>query len=278
MDENILNNIKAHLSNGFEKDLFEEAIKNLDIHGRLRQSNFSYAIRELIREVLIRMSPDEKVRSSRWFTPYFNDDPKKITRNQRMMYAIHGGINPEYVAESLWIETEEIIKDLIEKIDKLSKYTHVTEKIFYENNKKSTSDIITEELSIFSEFLTAIHNCKEQVAETLNDRLSEHLIDEFLSSSIDDIDHLSTHHCVEEISIECVIVEQVNEKYIEIKVEGSIYVEQQYGSSADLRNDIGVVVHTDFPFVSSICIAAFQPDNFNVIDFSYHVDISSWTE
>lgn len=206
MDENILINIKTYLIDGFEKDFFEEAIKNLDIHSRLRLSNFSYAIRELIREVLARMSPDEKVRASKWFLPYFEDDVKKITKKQRMMYAMHGGINPGYVADSLLINTADIIKNLIQKIDNLSKYTHVTENIFYSDNNKSTSEIITDELSTFSEFLTAINDCRDQVVEALNDKISEHVIDEFLSSSIYDVDHLSTHHCVDDISIDCFIV------------------------------------------------------------------------
>lgn len=278
MDENILSNIKEHLLDGFEKDFFEEAIKNLDIHSRLRLSNFSYAIRELIREVLSRMSPDEKVRSTGWYIPHDKDCPEKIIRAQQMMYAIHGGINPAYVAESLSIDTENIIKDLTQKINKLSKYTHVTEKVFYEEDKKKSSEVITDELSTFLEFLTAIYNCKERVVEQLHDRLCEHVIDEFLSSSIDNIDELSTHHYVEDISIENVIVSQINEKHIEIEVEGSINVELQYGSSADLRNDNGVVLNESFAFESYIFIDAYQPSEFNVVDYSYHVNTSGWSD
>jgi len=216
MEDNILDNIKAHLSNGFEKDFFEEAIKNLEVHSRLRLSNFSYAIRELIREVLSRMGPDEKVRSSEWFEPHFEEEPQKITKKQRMTYAIHGGINPDYVLKSLSIDIGAITKDLNDKINRLSKYTHVTEKIFYEDNEKSSNDILKHELSIFSEFLTAIHDCKTRVIEALYDRLSNHVIDEFLSTSITKIDELSTHHYVEDIWINEVYIEEINDTNIDI--------------------------------------------------------------
>lgn len=278
MKNDTINIINDHLLDGFEKEFFAEAIKNLESNSRLRLSNFLYAIRELIREVLARMSPDEKVIGSQWFLPDDQENPKKITRRQRMMYAIHGGIDPDYVEESLLINAHEIIKNLKNKIDKLSKYTHITKDIFYENVIKSPNEIVQDELSIFSEFLTEIQSCKESVVQKLNDRLYDHVTSEFLSSTVIDIDHLSTHHFVEDISIDDITIKEVNDDTLAIEVEGSIYVAQQYGSSIDLENDNGAVIYTNFPYICHICLEAFQPEEFKVLDSSYNVNTNEWGE
>lgn len=278
MNKDIINIINTHLLDGFEKDFFAEAIKNLESNSRLRLSNFLYAIRELIREVLARMSPDGKVRGTDWFLPYDKANPKKITRKQRMMYAIHGGIDPDYVEESLLIDVHYIIKDLTQKIDRLSKYTHITKEIFYEDVIKSPNEIVQDELSIFSEFLIEIQTCKERVVQELNDRLCEHITDEFLSSTVIDIDHLSTHHFIKDISVDNFTVKEINDECIAIEVDGSIYVEQQYGSSIDLKNDIGAIIHSHFPYTCYIRLAAFQPDEFKILDSHYRVDTDEWDQ
>lgn len=72
MDENIINNIYTYLLMDSKK-ISLKAIKNLDILSRLKKSNFSYAIRELTREALTSMSPDEKVLSSRCFQPHYSE-------------------------------------------------------------------------------------------------------------------------------------------------------------------------------------------------------------
>lgn len=276
MEKDILNIINEHLLDGFEKDFFAEAIKSLNLNNRLRLSFFSLAIRELIREVLERSSPDEKVLNSKWFVPYDKDAPYKITRKQRMMYAIHGGIDPDYVSELLQIDTQGVIKDLLNKINRLSKYTHVTEKVFYEDEKKNSNEVVQDDLSIFSEFLTEIQNCKRSVAEKLNDKLFDAITYEFISSTIIDINQLSTHYYIDEISIDSSMVKEINNDTIEIEVEGSIAVVQQYGSSTDIKNEIGAIINSDFPYVCLICIEAFQPDEFNIVNSQYNVNTEEW--
>ena len=56
--------IKKYLKDGFEKDFFDACIRNLADEGNpLRLSNFSYSLRELIREVLSDRAPDERIRN-----------------------------------------------------------------------------------------------------------------------------------------------------------------------------------------------------------------------
>lgn len=278
MEACIIENINNHLIDGFERDFFKEAINNLEYNSRLRISNFSYAIRELIREVLVRMSPDEKVLGSKWFEPYFDDEPERLTRAQRLRFAIHGGINPDFVENELGIDAKNIIKELKDKVDELSKYTHVTEKIFYEEDNKESKEVIESELRVFSDFLTTIENCKRNVVDNLHDQLCEHVINEFLISSIDEVDELSTHHCVDEVHTDCFKITTINDSFVEIEIEGTICVEQSWGSSSDFRRGDGASINSDFPFVSTIFLEAYQPNEFKVVDYEYRVDTSSWSE
>lgn len=60
----VCDNIKKRLFDGYEKDFFNECIKNLSNNdSRIRLSNFAYALRELVREVLADRAPDERVRN-----------------------------------------------------------------------------------------------------------------------------------------------------------------------------------------------------------------------
>jgi len=50
--------ISSHLADGFERDLFATALRNLaDLENRLRFNNFAYTMRELMHRMLSRLAP-----------------------------------------------------------------------------------------------------------------------------------------------------------------------------------------------------------------------------
>ena len=54
--------IKGYLQDEYERDFFDACIRNLaDVDNPLRLSNFSYSLRELLREILSKRAPDERV-------------------------------------------------------------------------------------------------------------------------------------------------------------------------------------------------------------------------
>lgn len=96
MDAKLENAILGHLASGFEQDLFKAAIANVDDEkNQLRLNNFAYSMRELIRTVLERLAPDEDVINAPWFKPNDMQHPEKVTRSQRIKFAIQGWLSDE---------------------------------------------------------------------------------------------------------------------------------------------------------------------------------------
>ena len=91
MDSAAENTILQHLAPGFEQELFLAAIANVDdTSNKLRLNNFAYSMRELIRVVLERLAPDEEVVNAPWFESNDKEHTNKVTRSQRIKYAIQG--------------------------------------------------------------------------------------------------------------------------------------------------------------------------------------------
>src|ERR1700722_5327029 len=111
------NIIRPWLSSGFEAELFEAALKNLNDHANpLRFNNFAYSVRETVRHVLKRLAPDYEVLRCHW---YKNETGKQdgITRKQRAYFAVQGGLSDEYVKTSLGLDSEADHKALTKAID-----------------------------------------------------------------------------------------------------------------------------------------------------------------
>ena len=122
--------IRAWLASGFETELFDAAIRNLDDRQNpLRFNNFAYSVRETIRHVLKRLAPDEEVLRAQW---YKNDTerPEGVTRKQRAYFAVQGGLSDGYVRNSLGLDTDADQKALGRAIDELNKYTHIERPTF----------------------------------------------------------------------------------------------------------------------------------------------------
>ena len=109
----MLAEIENELSEGFERDLYIAAQRNLlDKSNPLRLNNYSYAMRELTRHVLHRLAPDELVVGCSWYKNE-SDKEKGITRKQRAYYAVQGGLENSYVEDTLGLEVEDIHRRLV---------------------------------------------------------------------------------------------------------------------------------------------------------------------
>ena len=109
----------------FERELFSAALRNLhDASNPLRLNNFAFSVRELMRHVLHRLAPDENVLRCPW---YANETPtpQGISRRQRALYAVQGGLQDSYVTGILGINSIAQQKTMSRAIEVLNKYTHV---------------------------------------------------------------------------------------------------------------------------------------------------------
>ncbi len=187
----MLAEIEKELCEGFEKDLFAAAQKNLeDKSNPLRLNNYSYAMRELTRHVLHRLSPDDNVVQCSWYKVvqcswYKNETDKEngITRKQRAYYAVQGGLNDSYVENTLGLEVKDIHKDLIKAINRLSKFTHIEPKVFNQPEAE-VDNLVDETTEAVYGFLSTINDCQRLVIDGLWEHIDSAVIDETLRETI----------------------------------------------------------------------------------------------
>ncbi len=162
IDDKLLQNIENRLSGNFEKDLFRASIENItQSTSPIRFNNFAYAIRELTRHILARLSPDDEVRKCRW---YKNETEREngISRKQRIYYAIHGGLLPAYVQGTLKIDVEAFNRDFRDIVERLNKFTHIERETFG-LDEASIFLYVNETLGILVDFFDFIQDTKKKL-------------------------------------------------------------------------------------------------------------------
>lgn len=267
--------IEKRLDNGFEKRLFQAAFANLkDQTNPLRFNNFSYATRELVRHILARHAPDKEVLECSW---YKEETGKKngISRRQRLYYAVQGGLSDEYVAQDLGIDISTVHTALRDALDNLSKHTHIEE---------ATFDISDAEIQLFvDETLSAIVGLFKVIEEYHNSLISElwkHLdnsvVNAALCETILSIDELSSHHSIEEVYTDKVIITGIDSHFVRFEAHGTISCELQWGSNSDLRRGDGAILDESFPFCCELWSPVDDPQNVQTDENAVRVDTSSW--
>lgn len=254
MDKQLEYSIAPHFKTDFEKDLFKAAIANLDENNNvLSLNNFSYAIRELVRNFLSRLAPDDQVKGAPWYTPIINQDGKEsITRKQRMHYAIHGWLTEDFLKNKLLLDVADSIDNLNTNIQKMSKYTHINAETF--NISGVTKTIVSlDMLGDLLRFLMDIEECKGKVRNSIITDFSVRIGNSFSIETFDDIDILSTHSSIEDFGIEGYTLKELGET-IEVEAYGHVHTRLQIGSNSDLHRDDGYVTYMDFPFTAT-CVA-----------------------
>lgn len=68
----------------------------------------------------------------------------------------------------------------------------------------------------------------------------------------------------------------IDESYIHIRATGSVYVELQWGSNSDVKNDTGAVGSETFPLIAELTIDINDLSKVSVIESSISIDTSSW--
>ena len=223
------NNIKQFLKKGYEKEFFEECIKNLsNKDSRIRLSNFAYSLRELVREVLADRAPDGRIKRCCWYVPHLDEKGKEvITREQRMKYAIQGGLPNCIVKDDLRILVDETTKEVKKQIDRLSKYTHITKEVFYTDEDINT--LAEEPLNAVETLFYTIADAKSKFGGAVCDLINQEIFDTFLYETINEIDCLSTHHHIRYFQLGSATVSDISDDGILFEATGRVYVHLQYG-------------------------------------------------
>ncbi len=269
--------ISEIFSNGFEQELLNAAFINLNIDNPLRFNNFAYSLRELLRHLLHRLSPDVKVKACDWFKPEPTSSTG-FTRKHRIKYAIQGGLSDFYITKKLGLEEiDDKIKELLDIITLLNSYTHIEPHTF-NINETDVEKLAINCLDAMLGFVEKITETRDSVWEMLVDEIDKNLLERVISESVEEIMELSTHQFIEEIYSDGGHVETIGASSLLLHVTGNLDCELQYGSGSDLRNGNGVVVSQSFPFNSFINVLFKAPLGSVMEVDKINIDTSSFYE
>lgn len=249
-------------SDKYLSEFYESALKSFnDKSNPLRLCNFACNIRELLREKLSRDAPDEDVINCSWCNEKYLDNDGKPTRKARLRYFLLFSMDNETVYERFQEKITDIEKEYGEQINKLSKYTHVTKKVFYmsEHEKDNQFNEVIDLLAYIIDFLAASEKLTYREIESfLYDDISNHVYNDCLDS---ELDVLSTHTRVEDVNRIEFSIKDIDKDYIYIEGTASLDTCLQYGSFSEMRRGDGASFDMTFD-----------------LDFSVKIDISDLNE
>lgn len=267
------------VSNNFEKKLLHACFKNLEVENELKFNNFAYSIRELSRHFLKTLSPDSEIKKCVWY----KNETKEInviSRGERVKYAIQGGLTDVYLNREI-VEIDHInnLKSkVVKSIDLLNKFTHVNENTFDIPQTEIDAKCL-QVINAFEGFAEMIKECRKIIVNTLEEKITNEVIEKAMWEVSDEIDILATHHTINEIDVESHKLTKIESDEITIEAEGTIKVTLQYGSDGDLRRGDGHEMDDNFPFTSIIKIKLAKKLEKSKVEIeSYKVDTDSWYE
>lgn len=261
--------ILKYLETNFERELCKAAFDNLSQESnKLRFSNFSYTLRELIRHTLHRLSPDKHILNCSWYTNQIPDKDNGITRAQRIKYAVQGGIDDITINNVLNLDIDNLNTQWKEVLEVLNKYTHINEDALNISSELISSHV-KECIYSFHELFKSIKEARETIILKLEQKIEETLIDQVISNYIEEIGEMATHYWTNGLDIGDYEIIDIDHKNIVIEVTGNIDATLQYGSDSDVRNDIGGTIDKDFQFTATIHqkILSFESPELEVVKF-----------
>lgn len=263
-----VNDFMSHLEADFEKELFTACLRNYASHGNpLRFHNFAFSIRELIKHIIEKKSPNDKLLQASWYKR--EHEHYEISRRQRLKYCSQAKISDAYLGEEFLEESNERIDEMLKLYFFLNKYTHITEKYMHPSPQEFFLKA-KQILQIATEILNGIHICRDELIRTLEDKIRNAVIDTAVSSMPENLVTIANHAYVDYTEVEEFGITSIDDEYINIYASGTVYVTQEYGS----RND-GVSLEESYPFTLHMASHLDSPETFEVISEALEVDTSS---
>ncbi|MFB4475475.1 MULTISPECIES: hypothetical protein [Bacillaceae] len=278
INSDLTTSILDKLKKEFYKGVFQDSIKLLDTSINTRFSNFATNIRELTRNFLEEFAPDSQVRNCTWYKEVLNKEGKVvITRVQRMIYSIKGGLTDEFIEEELEIDFGDVTRKLNKVIQKLNKYTHLNENVYY-GDESLGYKMVENTLLALDEFLKTIPDFRFMLINKLEERLYNEVSMALTDDILGEIDILATHYWIHGSHLESINVLSISSEEIIIEIKGFVEVEHQYGSDGDYKRGDGVRIENSYPFQAIIEIDTHYPLEISIKSEQIIVDNSSFYE
>jgi hypothetical protein len=232
-----------------------------DTSNPIRANLFALAMREMVRNVLAHLAPDAEVRQCQWFQDAMAEKLKGvgteaakvvnvITRRDRMVYATQGGI-PDGQLREIGVDTSGLHKILVNQVNELSKHVHVEEANLLTANAQVVG-LVNSTLDAVSDFLRTILEVRTSVVEVVARAVEQQVSKALTTEVVADLDELSTHTYVDEVSTDRVSVVRIGPCELELRAEGTVSVTLNYGSESDWCNDRGASMDGGYPFKAAL--------------------------
>ncbi len=258
MFQRIVAQIDRELTKTLEHGLLHASLSQLENKGNpIRYNSFALGLRELTRHILARLAPNEAILKCQWYKKETQEN-NGISRRQRMLYAIKGGLSDDFVRQELGIDLGSGSNKLREAIDRLSKYTHIEEETFHVSANDGDSMVLST-LEALRSFLETVHDFRHDITSAYEERVSESVFEALISDVIPQIDTLATHYWVEDVGVDDITVEAIDEAAIYLNISGQVEVKHQYGSDGDWDRGNGVQFSRLYPIQANINISVKDP-------------------
>ncbi|MFQ2217779.1 hypothetical protein [Aeromonas enteropelogenes] len=274
-EHSFIQDFSIYLETEFEKRLFESALRNYcSIGNPIRFNNFTFAMRELLKHVLARKAPEDKIVKCVWFRPDAKNNGHP-TRRQQLKYCMQAGLQDNLLSEEIKDDINELINQYNAHITDLNGYTHISEATYGENPQESYRKLKSV-ICTFNEAMKIIEQGKSEVLAYIPDRLGEYVEREITSEIPQALDELSSHTFIEEVQLDGFVVDSIDHEFIHITGSSTAYVTLNYGSNSDRKRGDGHSMNDNFP-VSFKCKAKVNnPKRAFVIRDSISVSNASW--
>jgi hypothetical protein len=236
----------------------------------IRLNQFAAAMRELFGYTLHALAPDTAVAKCEWFRP----EPRTNgpTRRQRAKYATQGGLSDDYI-EEIGVDVKHLHEAAIKALDEMNKYTHVRPGMIVDD-PHAIAVFVDGAMHALLGLFASFAECRSRVLDALSKEIDDRAVDALITETIQSVDELATHHCVEEVCVEQTRVVSLTHDEIHIKATGTLSVELQWGSNSDLRRGDGATLDDSFPF--EVTMRSPIDDISTFYDVEYCVDTSEW--
>lgn len=281
MHESEVNEIREYLQTEFERILFKAVLDQVRRDDDpLRANNFAYALRELLRHVLARLSPDKDVMESPWYSEVRNDRGKVVvTRNQRIKFAIQGFLDDEFVADILKSDYTDEVKKLRDQIENLNRYTHIQPECFNVSTEE-VDKLCRGALVAMAGVFRSMFDCRERTLKALSEAVNRNVTSHVIEESLEEFYDFSTHYEVDEVVVDRLDCTGFNGDEIYGTVSGTIGVKLLYGSAKDRERGDGAEMDASAEFTCEVLILASDLTSISIVEGTFELDTeeleSSW--
>ena len=141
--------------------------------------------------------------------------------------------------------------------------------VFYRMREEKESSVERNFIKEFTQTDTSINKYKKYPGSITLDGIDKLLYDYLIEDIPSDLDCLSTHTTIGDVSDISFSSVEISEGGINISGNGLIEVELQYGSDGDIRREEGMAGSKEFPFIFNIIISTDLKQIIEVNDMSF---------